>query len=801
MAVTSLGIIELVLLMGMGGGLGLPLGVPPLPEDPVLARVAPEECLFYTSWAGTAEPNADSPNQTERLLAEPEVRHLVAEVRRLIKTGIHEAAMENEGPDAASMADDAVRWAETLLTRPTAVFVSKVALDRGVPDLRAGAAVNVGDDIAELKATLEKYQARFLREAVEPVEIGDDTWYRITLDPRAPEITWGVKSNYFVIAAGKAEIEGMVERARTDPPEWLAKISEQLPVARRSTVTYVNVKALADLLVPLAREPMVGRVVEALGLKNVDALISVTGLDQTGFVSKALVSLDGEPQGFLRLAAAEPLDPDDLAPIPRDATVALAFRLDPEQLLDTVLSVAGKIDPNAREDILEGIEKIRNDLGFELRSDLLGPLGDVWCVYNSPGEGGLVITGLTAVIQVEDRQKLAATLKRFFDLLQAEMDRRGGRRSPRIEQFEFAGHEVYMFNARDDDFPLAPSWCLTEDALVVAPFPQNIKAYLSRGEEHHSIAELPEVAGLFQSGAAPVKLWYVDTRELFELLYPLTPVFAQVAFSELARQGIDVNVSILPSARAISRHLGPTVGAARLTDAGIEILGVQSVPGGNPGAMVPIAAGMLFTGFTRGRGAAVQTQSVNNLRQIGLALHNYHDVFKTFPPAYSTDPDGKPLLSWRVHILPFVEAAGLYEQFHLDEPWDSEHNKTLIPRMPRVFRPRASKAGPGKTNYLGVGGEAGIFPGKEKVRFADIKDGTSNTMAVVEADDPSAVIWTKPGDFVPDSADPFGGLIGLQREGFLALFADGRAELIHEGVDPDWLRATFTRDGGERPSP
>ena len=108
-----------------------------------------------------------------------------------------------------------------------------------------------------------------------------------------------------------------------------------------------------------------------------------------------------------------------------------------------------------------------------------------------------------------------------------------------------------------------------------------------------------------------------------------------------------------------------------------------------------------------------RTQCVNNLKQIGLAMHNYLDSHKTFPPAYSRDKSGRPLLSWRVHILPYVEEASLYKEFHLDEPWDSPHNRTLIDRMPAVYRcPSMSRkpADRGKTTYLTPRGKATIFP-------------------------------------------------------------------------------------------
>src|SRR5205807_5126217 len=91
-------------------------------------------------------------------------------------------------------------------------------------------------------------------------------------------------------------------------------------------------------------------------------------------------------------------------------------------------------------------------------------------------------------------------------------------------------------------------------------------------------------------------------------------------------------------------------------------------------------------------GAAGRVQSTNNLRQIAIAMHSYHGTHNEFPAAYSTSKDGKPLLSWRVEILPYIEQGALFNEFHLDEPWDSEHNKKLIERMPTIFAAPGSKA-------------------------------------------------------------------------------------------------------------
>src|SRR5262249_34008276 len=74
---------------------------------------------------------------------------------------------------------------------------------------------------------------------------------------------------------------------------------------------------------------------------------------------------------------------------------------------------------------------------------------------------------------------------------------------------------------------------------------------------------------------------------------------------------------------------------------------------------------------------ANRKQSQNNLKLIGLAFHNYLSTYGVFPASASFKKGKKPLLSWRVAILPFIEQEALYKKFKLDEPWDSPHNKKL----------------------------------------------------------------------------------------------------------------------------
>jgi Protein of unknown function (DUF1559) len=186
------------------------------------------------------------------------------------------------------------------------------------------------------------------------------------------------------------------------------------------------------------------------------------------------------------------------------------------------------------------------------------------------------------------------------------------------------------------------------------------------------------------------------------------------------------------------------------------------------------------------------------LRQIGLAFHNHLDTKGHFPAAAITDKQGKRLLSWRVAILPFLEQQDLYKEFHLDEPWDSEHNKKLIPRMPSVYASQYVLAREGKTAFLGVAGEAAMFPPHLKpLRIGDVPDGTANTVWIVMVDDAHSVPWTKPEDFNYDPKNPRFGLSDRFFRGFPVLMVDASFRVLPSRIDDKTLNALFTRNGGE----
>ena len=143
-------------------------------------------------------------------------------------------------------------------------------------------------------------------------------------------------------------------------------------------------------------------------------------------------------------------------------------------------------------------------------------------------------------------------------------------------------------------------------------------------------------------------------------------------------------------------------------------------------AIIAVLIALLLPAVQQAREAARRTQCKNNFKQVGLALHNYHDAWRSLPPAYTTDKNGKPGLSWRVLILPYIEQDALYKQFKLDEPWDSENNKKLLDKMPKVYAiPGVTRPGGTDTHYRVFVGNGAAFDWVMGTKITAIADGTT----------------------------------------------------------------------------
>jgi hypothetical protein len=197
---------------------------------------------------------------------------------------------------------------------------------------------------------------------------------------------------------------------------------------------------------------------------------------------------------------------------------------------------------------------------------------------------------------------------------------------------------------------------------------------------------------------------------------------------------------------------------------------------------------------------AEYARSADNLKRIARAVQLYEEAHGRLPnDVYlPKSPDKRPLLSWRVLIVPYLEPKADFDRVRLDEPWDGQNNKKLIPKMPRVFAPVRGTPAPGMTYYRTFSGKGLLF-GYDRgqgTKVKDVTDGPASTALVVEAAEP--VVWTRPDELKlpPNGEAPkLGGVFGGVAH--VALL-DGSVIRLRPDPDPAELRKLIEpADGGK----
>lgn len=188
-------------------------------------------------------------------------------------------------------------------------------------------------------------------------------------------------------------------------------------------------------------------------------------------------------------------------------------------------------------------------------------------------------------------------------------------------------------------------------------------------------------------------------------------------------------------------------------------------------------------------------EAMISLSQISLALRSFQIAHQgDSPPRAIFAADGTPLLSWRVVILPYLGELKLYEEFHLDEPWDSEHNRRLIDRIPRTYAVGTPRAAQGHTRFLAPSGKDTFWETEGGLTTKQIADGIEMTICAVRVRADRSVIWTKPDDLSLDLEAPSFSLDWADAEGFHAAFGDGRTAFLVRTMGHKRIIAYFTRD-------
>ncbi|MCH9652347.1 MAG: DUF1559 domain-containing protein [Planctomycetes bacterium] len=214
--------------------------------------------------------------------------------------------------------------------------------------------------------------------------------------------------------------------------------------------------------------------------------------------------------------------------------------------------------------------------------------------------------------------------------------------------------------------------------------------------------------------------------------------------------------------------------------------------------IIPILIALLLPAVQQARDAARRSVSKNNLKQIGLAMHNYHDTYLVFPPGGTETTEGKPYHSWQTYIIPFMEQGRLYNQIDFDQPWTDPANQSLFQQeIPQYINPaieeKVSPEGLGLSHYVG---NKLLLKTNGNMGIRNILDGTANTIMAIETGQ-NFKPWGDPTNIAEPAAIMGPGNKTSFRGGNQVLMSDGAVRFISENIDPAVLKALSTPDRGE----
>jgi len=790
-------------------------------EDSLSSKVssaAPESCLTWYQWANPYNADAASKNAVDRMMAEPDVSKFCKDFTD--KLGQLPAMLIPDGaPPRMQIAVETIapQLIDGLLRKQGCFFVEgfEFTPDQGPKNLKLGLVLELGDNadktLGAIKSLLNLTDA-----PLEKVTFDGQDGLKITMPPHGPFTEVGVvQHNGYLVAATSEEMTNEIlgRMKQGEVASWLGQLQAKQKYVRTSALGTIDAATLKKRLMPLADEQAV-KVIEAIGLNNLERLDYSCGYAQTDFAQQFRIKFDGAPTGIFATFGDKGITDKDLAHFPADSFAALALSIDGKKVLDEATSILIQLDPNAAEDMARGMIQLQSQTGIDLRK-LFSNVGPTFTLHNGYSDG--ILSGAQFRTTIQDPAWFEKTIDDVMKLAQMQA---GVPMS--IDSIEQNGKAVKTMRFGGMPVPVEPSWMMNGDQMTMTLFPSTM-ASASKPDMAAPLTNEKSFAPYLQllkpSDGKVIGFSYMETKYSFELFYGYACLASAMGKNMLAGQVDQVlplpfsdeqmakvkahlNDLQLPSCRSIAKHLTPEVGVIRKEKDAIVFEMHSTVAGSNLTIAIPgVAVGMLLPAVQAVRAAARRTTSMNNLRQLSLASHNFASNYQRLPSGDGPVRPGGPAVSWRVKLLPFIEEGNLYEQYNFDEPWDSENNMKVAKHMPATFMNPQSTAQEGFTVYRGVGGVSGVMGVDDKGKsvrrtFGEITDGTSNTIMFVECPDHMAVPWTKPdGGIDPEKASPQ-QLQGNFSGGFNVSFCDGSTYFIASSLGTETFKALLGFDDG-----
>ncbi|MEZ6106548.1 MAG: DUF1559 domain-containing protein [Pirellulaceae bacterium] len=515
--------------------------------------------------------------------------------------------------------------------------------------------------------------------------------------------------------------------------------------------------------------------------------------------------------GALSFLSPSPISEDDLRKVPANSPVVFAMKLDTLKLGRTMAPMLGL----AVEDFDQGAQEFSDfmeaQIGVGVEELLTDILSDTVVIYAAPDDGGLV-SGWVYMIPVSRAEEAQEVLENLLAMLGGF-----GGDALEVETEEFEEATIHTLHLPWGFFTDRFVFAVTETEFIGALAPQPILAHLRRENTEASLADNEFIASAYSAddmqGGGLRMVVQVDQVEVLSLAYPWIVENYQFFFAGLEERKLPFTMEDLPSIRTLKQYAEPSRIILFRADDGYHWEVRQTLPTGD---LVAAGPAMLvgYIGLNLGQIAILSLANrIQDLERIADAWSEYQAAHGGFPPRANLSSEGQELLSWRVHILPYLGEQALYDRFHLDEPWDSEHNRQLVEEMPYCYASSWDERGEGLTSYLANATENGVavraaVPEQGRaddgspigLRLDQLPDGPANTVMLVEVNQENRVVWTQPTDFDTLAMDPMSRLFGNWTRGWLMATADGKVHVCREDLTEEALERLFDRrDGSDIP--
>ena len=567
----------------------------------------------------------------------------------------------------------------------------------------------------------------------------------------------------------------------------------------------------------------VSEILEAAGVSGLQGVTFHQSINGAAIDDLTEVLIDPNNRGIFDELTAKPLKLGDMPPLPENVAAFSFTRCDLlnvfDEVLDRMKTVEGKIGKEG--EVEEGLLEAEADLGFPPR-DVLAGFGDVFGLYDQ-SDAGMLAPPIVAVASVRDRAKIVEVAQRIIELADLE--------SSEGINVDFADEGTHDRVTISTNSPISVSLGVSDKWAVAAMTPSYFTDFFARVDENETgwqpdaelLARRPELNSEFNAAT------FVDTSSTWKSGISFLPM----AFGFVGQAtGQAVPLPRLPRTRNITGPMFPNVSVTVATETGYEVRSSASAPPlpttvssgalSNP-AVLLFGVGLTLPAVQGAREAARRTQSTNNLKQLGLAMHNYHDVYRTFPNGTIVDSSDEvdARLSWMAAITPFVEMVPVYNELDREAAWNDSANLDAVSGAEaNVFQNPSTPlpiddSGVPVSTYAGCAGvgkgvadlpkhtkKTGVFGYNRETRMRDILDGTSNTIMIGEINK----------DLRPWSAGGKGSIRGFTAKPYLNgpdgfggnhvsatnfLYCDGRVKALPNDIDPDIAEALMTVRGGE----